>query len=489
MVLRISAILRKARNIKNCLAPINQIPAESLALVATFLPRERDLINATAVCQQWRAILLSFPRLWCNASGSSSELEAYLERSRSVPIQANLLRPELVVWIIPHTSRLVGLSIWVNDLREFNDFTCPLRFPIPTLHSLEIHTENLYMNHLELPPGIGEDLFLHLKKLCLEGISSLHGPQTFSHITELFLTMNAGSPRSTYDLLGTFEQLPGLEKIHAVFRSSWYPEINPAGTLTLPCVQELCLSAPGDNGDNISRAIPPILRYLKLPNLTSLTVDSRSFLPSDPSILPVASFSEHLPNYFELPEVRIDTTMSSGKITFRSPSQAVITFHTGALARYKRECRLWGDLPVSSVRRATAVLADPDFGREDRWLADMLMELSPLELLDLGGNCGWVLRRLRRRMAGAMLIRIQTLIVRGGVYAMSQASKLESAKDDLRLQNMTVTYIQDLEAQEWIVQDPDAESSSDEEIWDEDPDSSTDGSIEDDESDEGESDE
>jgi hypothetical protein len=38
---------------------------------------------------------------------------------------------------------------------------------------------------------------------------------------------------------------------------------------------------------------------------------------------------------------------------------------------------------------------------------------------------------------------IKTLIVRGGEYAKSQALKLESVKDDVGLEDMTVTYIPD----------------------------------------------
>jgi len=126
-------------------------------------------------------------------------------------------------------------------------------------------------------------------------------------------------------------------------------------------------------------------------------------------------------------------------------------------------------------------LVDPRFGGEDRWLADMFRELDFLELLELGGDCGWVLRRLRRRMArSAMRVDIRTLIVRGGRYARSQAFKLESAKDDLGLQNMTMTYIRDPEAHKEFSRDPDTGSLSDDEARDEDSDSDSDDSDEDD---------
>ena len=130
------------------------------------------------------------------------------------------------------------------------------------------------------------------------------------------------------------------------------------------------------------------------------------------------------------------------------------------------ERRLWGDLPLHDLRRVTVVLEDQGYP-EDIWVVDMLREVEFLELLELGGDCGQVLRYLRHRMLrGVMGIDIKTLIVRGGEYAKSQTLKFESVKDDLGLQNMTVTYIQDSEGHERLASDSDAESSSDVEVRD-----------------------
>lgn len=113
-VLRLSTISKKAARIKNSLVPINELPTETVVLIATLFAKERDLVNATATCQRWRTILLSFPRLWCNAGGSSSELQAYIERSGSMPIAVSLSSPELAELIVPHTVP-PGWSVWLSE--------------------------------------------------------------------------------------------------------------------------------------------------------------------------------------------------------------------------------------------------------------------------------------------------------------------------------------------------------------------------------------
>ena len=486
-ILKLSTILRKARSIKNCLAPVNKIPPETLAFTAAFLATERDLINATAVCQQWRTALLSFPRLWYNAGGSSSELEAYLERSKSVPLEVTLSSPQLVASIIPHTSRLVALTVSVGHSSSFDQIAEHLCDPIPTLRSLEIRTENHQLDTLDLPLGLHEGLFRHLKNLSLNAISSLRGSQTFPHITELSLCTSGNPYTPLTDLLNILEQLPGLVKVSVVFQASWYAESHSSKITTLSCVREIHLLASAVDESKRSPSIPPILRFLELPKATSITLESG--LPLNPMypILPVTSFDIRLPNYVELPELRINTTTFSGEVVFRSP-QAVFTYKTGPLQEYERDSRLWGNLPVSSVRRVTAVIVDPAPGDEDVWLVDMLGDPDFLELLELGGDCGRVLQRLRRRLVrGAMRIcDIKTLIVCGGEYAKSQVLKLESVKDGLGLGSMTVTYIPDPEVYEGFVRDVNAESSSDDEDWDSDPeeDSDLDSDQEDDDEDE-----
>jgi len=445
-VWRLSAILRKARSIKNHFAPINKIPPETLALAATFLPTERDLINATAVCQQWRATLLYFPQLWRNPGGPPSKLEAYLERSKAVPIEVSLSYPQLVVSVIPHTFRLAALTVHVVDSLEFEEITEHLHDPIPTLRSLEVRVQESDLYALKFPSGLDGRLFPHLNTLTSNAIPSFRGPNPFPHITELSLCTDASPDALGTALLDALQHLPGLVKVSLKFQEDWYTNIDFGRIVTLPCVQEMHLCTAGASAS--TKSIPPILQFLKLPKVTSVTLRSGFPPMAHLSILPLISFHEQLPNYVELPELRIDTASYSGTAVFRSSSQAVFTYHTGILRNYhERERLLWGALPLSSVRRVTAILVDPQHGGEDGWLVDLLGYLD-LELLELGGDCGRVLRRLRRNLARdgmgiAMWIGIKTLIVRGGEHARTQAVKFESTKYNLGLQNMTVTYIPD----------------------------------------------
>ena len=284
-----------------------------------------------------------------------------------------------------------------------------------------------------------------------------------SHIAELFLCTNACVSGSIVALSKALGQLPGLEKVYVTFQESWSIENYLLDVVTLPCVQEMCLSA-FDAPGNLA-VVPPILRFLKLPRAASLTVqDPSPFFPHLPT-LPTAPFGEHLQNYVELPDLQIHTTRVSGELIFQSPSQAVFTYRTGALQYFGRECQLWGSLPICSVERVTAVLEDPTFGGEDGWLLGLFKKLGTLEHLELGGDCGQVLRSLRRGIVrGAMRVNIKTLIVRGGEYAKSQAFKFGRFKDRLDPRQMTVTYIPDPEAHEGLAPGPDAENSSDDEV-------------------------
>jgi len=404
-ILRISTILRKTRRIKNSLAPINHLPPETLAHITTFLATERDLINATAVCQQWRTALLSFPRLWRNAGGSSSEIQAYIERSKSTPIDVSLSSPELAELIVPHISRLVGLTARLDDSSSFSQIIERLRYPIPTLHTFRIFASAPQLYKLDSPLS---HFFLYSKRLDTDGISVFRGPQTFPHVTEFTMHTSRYLPMSMNNFLRALEQLPALERAHITFNNHLFAELAPR-VITLPHVREMSISAFGE----VNICTQYILGFLQLPKLTSLRVQLPLLAPPHAGF-PVATFGKLFPNLAELPELQVNVGMSSGEFTFRSHSQAALKYVTGPLSEYNSyKSLLWRELLLHSVRRLTVNVVLPPTGQEFEWLIGLLRDLKFLEHLELGGKCGLALRRLRRAMAQeAISLRIQTIGMR-----------------------------------------------------------------------------
>ena len=195
-------MLTRMKNVRNLITPVNQLPPETLAHVTAFFPRERDLTNTTAVCHHWRTILLSFPRWWRKAGGlSMDELQTYLERSKSVLLSMSLSHPELADLVIPHTSRLTGLTIQLDRPLSFREIMHRLPHPIPTLRTFCISDD--HRHQLEPPSDFQEPFFLHSKKLELMGITLFNGSwqQVFPHVTELALDIKQYFASTTIPLL------------------------------------------------------------------------------------------------------------------------------------------------------------------------------------------------------------------------------------------------------------------------------------------------
>ena len=174
LIARISTMLRRMKNVRNLITPVNQLPPEILAHIAVFFPRERDLINATAVCHRWCTILLSFPRLWPSAGGLSMDvLQTYLERSKSIPLSASLSCPELTDLVIPHTSRLTGLAIQLDRPLGFREIMHRLPHPVPTLRTFCISDD--HRHHLEPPLRFSRAFLFTFEETGTEGIALFNG--------------------------------------------------------------------------------------------------------------------------------------------------------------------------------------------------------------------------------------------------------------------------------------------------------------------------
>jgi len=315
-----------------------------------------------------------------------------------------------------------------------------LQKPIPALRKFGIIMP-FGGNGSELPPGTSNNHLLHVRELELQGVPWFRAPNAFPHVIKLtwLVASRPGNPLRLAGLLDTLEQLPLLERVHLTFPTSqYYNDIPAHHVVTLPHVHQVSLSCPKGG----AAGIPPILEFLKLPNLTSLAiiVDMPSiysrFLPN----FPITSFGEHLPNFVQLPEMGIHICDGSGQISFRSPSQAVLEYRAIArglgMAPYLQDREFWGGIPLHTVRKVTAALNLSTKGMiEDTWLLGLLCDLSSLEHLELEGQCSYILRHLRQIMIRRdTLLGLKTLTVRSGAFETRQALRLKDAAEWLGLE-------------------------------------------------------
>ena len=433
----------RAKNIKNSFATINKLPPETLAQIAGFLKPGLQLIQATAVCQHWRTTLLLFPHLWNRVRSSHPTLfEMYLERSKSVPLQVQLydLYDDLFDSLVPHTPRLTSLAVRMGDSSDFRMIVRYLPTPIPTLHEFSV-TAGGFRKALEIPSGIRSDYFSHVKKLCLMQIQSFRAPHAFPNVTELVWSVESSGGIPIAGLLDTMEQLPKLERVDITFSApSYHYETEPTpNVVTLPHLRRMALRHWNDG-------IPDILEFLMLPSLTSLDVDlvqtSTIFFP----ILPVNFFDEKLQNFSELTEIEIHVYEQPRRIILRSP-RAVLQCH--AVGRvlgektYRYDRQLLGGLPLRSVQKLIVALDEWTCAGEVAWMVCLIRELESLEDLEIWGQCGGLLRYLRRlMMRGSPLPRIKTLTVHSGGTGRRQALRLKDVMDGLGL-GTTVICIPD----------------------------------------------
>ena len=375
---------------------INKIPPETLALIATFLNPGRQLIDATAVCQHWRATLLSSPRLWNRISCSTGDMfETYLKRSKSVPLKVQLhdTSLRLLESLTPHISRLSSLTlvrVSFGASFDFEPLTHHLGNPIPTLNEFGIISQ-FGMDGLTLPSGVKNDHFLHVKKLRLVQVPFFRAPHVFPQVTELMWETWPLNSMPLPSLVETLVELPTLERVQIVFSGFSRTTITPTHWVTLPNVQRMSLrSSWGD--------IPNLLEFLKLPSLTSLVVSGVLDTQGPFDILPVTHFSENIPNLAELPEMEVTMDRHRNRVWFRSASQATLDYYIrprplgrGPRGHYRK---FWDGIPVDSIRKVFVEIETTD--GDDEWVVNLLRGLGSLEHLEFCSRCGRTPQHLRQ---------------------------------------------------------------------------------------------
>ena len=252
--------------------------------------------------------------------------------------------------------------------------------------------------------------FLHAKTLEIRGASFFRGSVTFPHVTELILHMDCRGDMGSF--LKIFGQLPLLEKLHITVLDHLFSDGEISPVFTLPHVQTMSLSI---QNDHTAVYCPRILARLILPNLILLRIKVSHRVIGSSFLFPEASFSDHLPNLAELPELQVNMGNSSGEATFRSASGATLEY----LARpfhnhwHVEEGKIWENLPLHTVRRLIVNMESWTVKEHIyKWFVGLLVALERLEHLELGGRCGNAIRWLCHKLRGEPTsIHIQTLTI------------------------------------------------------------------------------
>ena len=221
-------VYRMVRSWRNRLAPINRVPPEVLTLIPDFwdeYSREEIAITLTHVCRAWRKIFIACPSLWTNFDCADAEKTlAYLERSRSSPINLRLNREDGLfpedpfLHITPRAvARLRYLSIFTEP-DHLQDITDHLSCPAPLLEDLSIFGSNndpfLYS---VLTPALFDRNLSPLRELSLFSVQTELPWRNMVNLTN-FVLGYVLEPRVTIgQLLDFFESAPRLLDVELFF--------------------------------------------------------------------------------------------------------------------------------------------------------------------------------------------------------------------------------------------------------------------------------
>ena len=299
----------------NALAPISILPPEILCEIflyaadvdihEQYVVKERrksyGWICVSHVCRHWRTVALSCPALWSRLdvkAGSPELLEAFLARSRGVPLTvsytgrvrgSHLTLPwseqEAIAMVLEsHLQRTRSLSLTLGD-GEQNTILTTLNGPSPLLKSLEIRCDTSY--------AVSHDAYTRVHEL-------LHHPETrvrslklhhfamrwpkvrLPHLTQLNITGGQSPVSPREDLRHLTVALASMEALEELVLDSavTLPLDSALSDVTTPVVlprlRTLCLR------DSASECIHVLNRFTT-PSLSSLGLEVHAHM--DPGSL------------------------------------------------------------------------------------------------------------------------------------------------------------------------------------------------------------
>ena len=268
---------------QNAFAPANSLPPELLRQIFSYLNfpqgRNANLIRATHVCKQWRAVALADPALWSSfALHSPDGVKECLSRSKDMPLSLSLAEqpsPTSAAYVQQASHRIRSLLISIPEAEPIETLLNTLKAGAPLLEVLRVKqlSEGYRGGRLRARPVslTGPEFVFDetvelpsLRSLALDNVPlPFLPPATLQHLD---LTMSVRTSEyplpSLPSLLSLLERCPQLReaKLRGRPKRSYLPA---AGTLiALPNLTHLTLTLYP------LRANATLLSHLALPDDT-----------------------------------------------------------------------------------------------------------------------------------------------------------------------------------------------------------------------------
>ena len=435
-------LLVRAEELKNSFQPIQRLPPDVIAEVATYLdPRAcggdcQPLMAISQVCRYWREAMLSNPESWCFVKSEFFELvPLFLGRSGLYPLEINLTdawSSYVVGHIIPHAKRLAILRCEVDEASTSFLRTLSRLDHSPNLHTLSIASASA--------PAVAPKLIKMalvsgdmptLRTLELLPFPVIPQFVQFKHLINLRLEVTYSTLTAVLDLLAAN---PSLEKVGLVGNFEHDGDTRPAESTVLGCLKFL----------SMERCAPrSFLEKLTFPRGT------RVFIRYIPHPIPAFTFEQSVERFANLQgltslhalmkpkgDTYVDATGPNGSVAIRfmelwNPSplcNAIIPLPTAGIIRLVCEFHPALDtVQVYMVRR----------------MMDLLPHLEEIELIHFGGeSTREFLSVIRTTSQWTMLRRLKLVHcrrVKGWITDLILVA-LERKGDDLMLDTVKIVY-------------------------------------------------
>ena len=321
------------RSLKNKLAPIHRIPPEVLTLVPDYWGEWKwnkvpDVIPLTHVCRAWREMFLSRSSLWTTFyCKNADKTRAYLERSRSSPIELQINREDVLsphdplLQVIPHaTSRLKHLSVRATP-KSIDDITIHLSRPAPLLEflSVDYHRVSGPASKSTLPPSLFNGDLSSLRTLHLLHVRTELPWRNMANLTSFVLWGGLPGESPIGQLLDFFESAPSLKSVELI--SAIPASGAQSGRLvSLGCLEWMVIQGREPCPHLLNHLLIPVGATLSI-RVTSLATRPEDHLPRPPSNLRNLSNLTRVSLNFSAfyPELRFTGPNGELSVTFLPP--------------------------------------------------------------------------------------------------------------------------------------------------------------------------